>query len=299
MEVFFIVLLILLMMTGARRGVSGRLRAARLGHRRRRHRRPGGLADARQCRRILHPGRPLAMADRRRDQFPRRLLGPRPRHADRHSAVRVHGDHAAEIAHRRGPAGHHGAALRPGARRSRHLRGVRRRPARRHHRHRRRDRGRHGADLAAGDAAQQLFASAGHRHHRRLRHARPDHSAVDRADHSGRPARQRHRPGRHRAQTALQGHDRRAHHAVELRRHLDQRRRNVPRRAGARACCWSPSTSFTSLSSRRIRPKSRAGRALRRQVRPALRRPRRAWRWCRRSRSSSSCSARSSWASPR
>ena len=73
--------------------------------------------------------------------------------------------------------------------RSGHFGGLRRRASRRHHRHRRRNRGRDGSDLAAGHAAQQLFSQvARHRHHCSVGHAGPDHPAVDRADHPGRPA---------------------------------------------------------------------------------------------------------------
>jgi hypothetical protein len=81
-----------------------------------------------------------------------------------------------------------------------HFGGVRGRAAGGHHGHRRRDRGGDGPDLAARDAAQQLFANplatgtiaaSGH--------AGADHSAVHRADHPGRPAGLCHGPGRDRA----------------------------------------------------------------------------------------------------
>ena len=51
--------------------------------------------------------------------------------------------------------------------------------------------------------------------------------------------------------------DRRIDHAVELRRHLHQRRRNVPRRAGAGAAAGRGLYRLSSSSSRRCGPRSR------------------------------------------
>ena len=91
-------------------------------------------------------------------EFPWRLLGGRTRYADRHPAVRLHGHHAAAVEDRRGPAADHGAAIRADPGRPGHLGGVRRRAPGRDHGDLGRDRGRDGPDLAARDAAQQLFA---------------------------------------------------------------------------------------------------------------------------------------------
>ena len=46
-------------------------------------------------------GGPVRLAEFRRDQLPRHLLGGRARYPDRHSAVRVHGHHAAALEDRR------------------------------------------------------------------------------------------------------------------------------------------------------------------------------------------------------
>ncbi len=114
-------------------------------------------------------------------------------------ALHLHGHHAAALEDRRGPAADHGPAVRADPGRPGHLGRLRRRAARRDDGHRRRDRRRDGAHLAAGDDAQQVQHPAVDRDHRRLGHARPDHSAVDRADHPGRPARLGGRPGADRA----------------------------------------------------------------------------------------------------
>ena len=65
-------------------------------------------------------------------------------------------------------------------------------------RHRRRDGGCHGADRAAGHAAQPLRRQARLRHRLHRRHLGPDHSAVHRADLHGRHPGQR-QPAAHRS----------------------------------------------------------------------------------------------------
>jgi hypothetical protein len=99
-------------------------------------------------------------------------------------------------------------------------------------------------------------------------HARPDHPAVHRADHPGRPARQRGRPGRVAAPDALQVKHRRTVDAVRLLRRVDQRRRDVPRRlpAGPR-----PGRAVHAVHPRlrAAQPESGAGGARGRHVRRA------------------------------
>ena len=165
-----------------------------------------------------------------RHQPARRLLGGRARHADRDPALHLHGDHAAAIEDRRRPADDDGAALRARSGRARDLGRGRRRAARGNDGDRRRHGGGDGPHLAAGDAAQFLFRPARDRHHRGLGDARADHPAVGRPHHPCRPARLGGRSGGDAARGPLQGSDRRGVAALGLRRHLDERGRDVRRR---------------------------------------------------------------------
>ena len=143
------------------------------------------------------------MAERRRDQFPRRLLGSRARHADRHPAIYFHGHHAATLETGRGPTVNHGATIWPGARGVGNLGRVRRRVTGRDHRYRRRHRRRHGVDFPARYDAKQVCRLAVHRNHRLVGDAGTDHPAVHRAYYSRRPIGQRRRSGELSAQRPL------------------------------------------------------------------------------------------------
>ena len=119
-----------------------------------------------------------------------RLRRDEQRHAAGDSVLHLHGAGAGTIRHGRGSARHHRTIVRHHPRRPRLCRGVRRRLARRHDRRRRRFGDLDGPDLAADHAALRLRSPHGDRHHRRLRHAGADHSALAGADRDGRPARQ-------------------------------------------------------------------------------------------------------------
>ena len=73
-----------------------------------------------------------------------------------------------------------------------------------------------GADLSTGHAPQQLFEAPCYGHDLRLRHARADHPAVDRADHSCRSAFECDGPGFDPSQGRVQARHWRDHAPVLL-----------------------------------------------------------------------------------
>ena len=138
--------------------------------------------DRHRARRIP-PGLPAGAARTR-------LRRDEQRHAAGDSVLHLHGTGAGTIRHGRGSARHHRAIVRHHPRRPRLRRGVRRRAAGGDDRRGRRLRDLDGPDLAADHAALRLRPPHGDRHHRGLRHAGADHSALAGADRDGRPARQ-------------------------------------------------------------------------------------------------------------
>ena len=133
--------------------------------------------------RRIPPGLPAGAAGAR-------LRRDEQRHPARDPVLYVHGTGAGAIRHGRGSARHHRAIVRHHPRRPRLCGRLRRRPARRHHRRGRRLGDLDGPDLAADHAALRLRPPHGLRHHRGVRHAGADHSALAGADRDGRPARQ-------------------------------------------------------------------------------------------------------------
>ena len=111
------------------------------------------------------------------------------RHAARGPVLHVHGTDPRAFGHGRRLAGHDRPVVRPAARRARVRGRFRRRAAGCDDGRRGRERHLDGADFAAHHAALRIRPPACDRRHRSIRHARPDHPAVARADHHGRPAR--------------------------------------------------------------------------------------------------------------
>ena len=178
--------------------------------------------------------------------------------------LHLHGRHPRALAACRGHARGLRPAVRAGARRPCLCGDAGRRHPRRDHRHGGRLGDRHGADRAAGDDALRLRHAARHRRHRRLGHHHPADTAGAGADRARRPAR-----------------------AVG-RRHVS--RRDRPQRSCRSRCSASISWSL-SLSA----ADGDAGAAARGAHAAAAGRSPGSWcaAWCRRSPSSSWCSARS------